>query len=185
MNSQRKTFFVVLSKLTPVIPVAYDATYYEVQIVLEVSILAFAIAVVLGRTMNSKSATFNILRTLPLYQRKEDGSTASLNQLRHDYLAFATDKSPYAELAVATLKQCSGTNRIKFCRKEFYYHRRILFVPHVPVLPVQCSGSSKLSWWINSVTWCPASFLPRRRSLLRHLTKTPPSDDERYQFSWH
>ena len=104
------------TKLTPAIQVGYEATYYEVQIVLEVSSLAFGISVVLGRPMNSKSATFNILRAIPLYQPNEDGSTASLYQFRQDYLAIATDKSQYAELGVATLQQCSGTNRIKLCR---------------------------------------------------------------------
>ena len=69
--------------------------------------------------MNSKSATFNILRAIPVYQPNEDGSTASLYQFRHDFLAIATDKSQYAELGVATLQQCSGTNRIKLCRKGF------------------------------------------------------------------
>ena len=91
------------TKLTPTIQVGYEATYYEVQIALEVSILASGISVVLGIPRNSKSATFIILLAIPLYQPNEDGSTASLYQLRHDYLAFATDKSQYAELAVATL----------------------------------------------------------------------------------
>ena len=93
--------------------------YYEVQIVLENSILASGISVLLGIPMNSKSATFKILRANPLYQPNEDGSTASLYQFRHDYLAIATDKSQYAELGVATLQQCSGRNRIKLCRTGF------------------------------------------------------------------
>ena len=59
------------TKLTPAIQVGYEATYYEVQIVLEVSILASGISVVLGIPMNSKSATFNILRAIPLYQPNE------------------------------------------------------------------------------------------------------------------
>ena len=40
------------TKLTPAIQVGYEATYYEVQIVLEVSILASGISVVLGKPMN-------------------------------------------------------------------------------------------------------------------------------------
>ena len=100
------------AKLTPALQVGYEATYYEVQIVLEVSILASGISVVLGIPLISKSATFNILRKIPLYQPNEDGSTASLYQFRHDYLAIATDKSQYAE-------QCSGIKRIKLCRKRF------------------------------------------------------------------
>ena len=73
------------TKLTPAIQVGYEATYYEIQIVLEVSILAFGISVVLGISMNSISATFNILRAIPLYQPNGDGSTASLYQFSHDY----------------------------------------------------------------------------------------------------
>ena len=69
--------------------------------------------------MNSKFATFNFHRAIPPYQPKEDGSTASLYQFRHDYLAVPTDKSKYAELGVATLQQCSGTNRNNLCRKGF------------------------------------------------------------------
>ena len=107
------------TKLTQAIEVGYEATYYEFQILLEVSILASGISVVLGIPMNSKSVTFNILRAIPLYQPNEDGSTASLYQFRHDYLAIATDKSQYAELGGATLQQCSGTNRIKLCREGF------------------------------------------------------------------
>ena len=107
------------TKLTPAIQVSDESTYYGVQIVLEVSILASGISVVLGIPMNSKSATFNILRTIPLYQPNEDGSTASLYQFRHDYLAIATDKFQWAELGVAMLQQFSDTNRIKLCRKGF------------------------------------------------------------------
>ena len=107
------------TKLTPTTQVGYEATYYEVQIVLQVPILASGISVVLGIPMNSKSATCKILRAIPLYQPIEDGSTASLYQFRHDYLAIATNKSQYAKLGVATLQQCSGTNRINLCRKGF------------------------------------------------------------------
>ena len=34
-------------------------------------------------------------------------------------MAIATDNSQYAELSATTLSQCSGTNRIKLCRKSF------------------------------------------------------------------
>ena len=98
------------TKLTPAIQDGYEAWYYEVQIVLQVSILASGISVVLRIPMNSKSATFNLLRSIPLYQLNEDGSTASWYQFRHDYLAIATDKSRYAQLRVATLQQRFGTN---------------------------------------------------------------------------
>ena len=107
------------NKLTPAIQVGYEATYYEVQIALEVFILASGISVVLGDPMISKSATFHIVSAIPLYQPNEDGSTASLYQFCHDHLAIATDKSQYVEFGVATSQQCSDTNRIKLCRKGF------------------------------------------------------------------
>ena len=89
------------TKLTPAIQVGYEATYYEVQIVYEVSMLHSGISVLLGKLMNSMSATFNLLRAIPLHQSNEGDSTACLHQFRRDYLAIATDKSPYAELGVA------------------------------------------------------------------------------------
>ena len=91
------------TNLTPSIHVVYEATYCEVQIVLEVSSIASGISVLLGKTISSKSAAFKILRALPLYQSNEDGSTDSLYPFRHDYLAIATDKFQYAELGVAML----------------------------------------------------------------------------------
>ena len=81
------------TKLTPAMQVGYDATYCEVHFVLGVSILASGISVVLGIPMKSKSATFNILHAVPLCQPNEDGSTASLYQFHHDFLAIVTDKS--------------------------------------------------------------------------------------------
>ena len=85
------------TKLTPAIQVDYERSYYEVQIVLEVSILASGISVVFGIPMTPNSATFNIRRAIPQYQPNEDGSTASLYQFHHDYLTVTTDKSQYAE----------------------------------------------------------------------------------------
>ena len=84
--------------------------------------------------MNSKSVTFNILRAIPFYQPNEDGSTASLYQFRHEYLATATVKSQYAELGVATLQQCSGTNSIKLAPKGFSTTTCDLVVLNVSVL---------------------------------------------------
>ena len=107
------------TKPTLAIQVSYKATYCEVEFVLQVSILASGIFVVLGTPMNSKSATFNILRAIPLYQPNEDSSIVSLYQFPHDYLAIATDKSQYVKWGIATLQQCSSKNRIKLCRKGF------------------------------------------------------------------
>ena len=49
------------TKLTPAIQVGYEAMYYEVQMLFEVSILACGISVVLGIPMNSECAIFSIL----------------------------------------------------------------------------------------------------------------------------
>ena len=107
------------TKLTPSIQVNYETTFYEIYIVLHVCIIASGISVVLGISLYSKSATFNILREIPLYQHNQDDSASSLYQIRHEYLAFATDESHYAKLGVATLQQCSGTTRANIRRKGF------------------------------------------------------------------
>ena len=175
------------TKLPPAIQVDCEATYYEVQIVLEVPILASGICVVLGIPMNSKSATFNILRAIPLYQPNEDGSTASLYQFRHDFLAIATGKSQYAELGVATLQQCSGTNRIKLCQKGISTTTDVTLLYCVSP---PCSTTLVFLlfeiFMLNQFCYqMPRKLLPRKLSLSRHLSKTPSSDDERYQFSRH
>ena len=85
---------------------------------LKVSILASGISVVLGTPMNWKSASFNILRAIPLSQPHEDGSTAFLCPFGLDYLVIASDNSQYAKIGVTTLQQCSGTNRNELCRKR-------------------------------------------------------------------
>ena len=107
------------TKLTPAIQVGFEATYYEVQIVLEVTVLQEGLSIVLGIPMNSKSSTFNVYRAIPLHQPNEDGTTASVYRFSHEFVAIATDSSQYAELNATTLNQCSGTNRIKLCRKGF------------------------------------------------------------------
>ena len=48
------------SKLTPAIPSAFEAIFYELQIVLEVTGLPKGISFVLGIPMNFKSATYNV-----------------------------------------------------------------------------------------------------------------------------
>ena len=69
--------------------------------------------------MNSKCTNFKILWALPLYQLNADGSSASLYQFYHGYLANATDIPQYALLGGATLQQCSGTKRNELCCKCF------------------------------------------------------------------
>ena len=107
------------SKLTPAIPSGLEAIYYELQIVLEVTILAKGISFVLGIPMNSKSATYNVFRAEALYQPNDEGKTASVYKIPKPYVAITTDNTNFAELAASTLQQCTGSNRIKLCRKGF------------------------------------------------------------------
>ena len=105
------------SKLTPAIPSGFQAIYYELQIVLEVTMLPKSIFFVLGFPMNSKSATYNVFQAEPLYQPNDDGKTASVYQSPKPYVAIATDNTKFAELAASTLQQCTGSNRLKLCQK--------------------------------------------------------------------
>ena len=107
------------SKLTPAIPPGFEAIYYELQIVLEVTMLPKGISFVLGIPMNSESATYNVFQAKPLYQPNDDGKTASVYQFSKPYVAIATDNTDFAELAASTLQNCTGSNRIKLCRKGF------------------------------------------------------------------
>ena len=107
------------SKPTPAIPSGLEAIYYEVKIVLEVKMLPKGISFVLGIPVNSKSATYNVFQAKPLYQHNDDGKTASVFQFSKPYVAIATDNTNFAELAASTLLQCTGSNRIKLCRKGF------------------------------------------------------------------
>ena len=107
------------TKLTPAIQPGFEAVYYEIQLVLEVTLIPRGISVVLGVPMNSKSSTFNVYHATTLYQPNGDNKTAFLFQLAKPFLAVATDDSRYAELDSSTLQQCSGNNRIRLCRKGF------------------------------------------------------------------
>ena len=107
------------TKLTPVVQVGFEATYNEVQIVLEVIVLQEGPSIDLGIPMNYKSPTFDVYRATPLHQPNEDGTTASVYRFSHEFVAMATDNLQYAELSATTLSQCSGTNRVKLCRKVF------------------------------------------------------------------
>ena len=97
----------------------YEAIYYEINVVLEVTLLPRGISIVLGITMNSNSSTFDVYHAIPLYQPNGDNKTASLYQLQKPFLAVSTDNSRFAELDSSTLQQCSENNRIKLCRKRF------------------------------------------------------------------
>ena len=103
------------SKLTPALP-GFEAIYYELQIILELTMLPKGISFVLGISLNSEPATYNVLQAEPLYQPNDDGKTAPVYQFPKPYVTMATN---FAELAASTLQQCTGSNRIKLCRKGF------------------------------------------------------------------
>ena len=68
------------TKVSPAIRVGHEAIYYEIQLVLEVTLLSSGLSVVLGIPMNSKSSNFDIYLATPLYQSNADGNIASLYQ---------------------------------------------------------------------------------------------------------
>ena len=107
------------SKLTPAMPLGFEVIYYELQIVLEVTILPKGIPFVLGIPMNCKSATYNVFQAEPLYQPNDDGKIASAHQFPKHDVAIAIDNTKFAESAASTLQQSTGSNRIKLCRKGF------------------------------------------------------------------
>ena len=95
-----------------------EAIYYEIQMVLEVSLLPKGTSVVLGVPMNSEK-TLQRLSPIPLYQPNDDGDTASLYHFPNTLLAISTDNSRFAELDAASLQQCSCNNRVKLYRQRF------------------------------------------------------------------
>ena len=76
------------SKLSPAIRVGHEAIYYEIQLVLEVTLLSSGLPVVLGIPMISKSSTFDIYLATPLYQPNADGDTASLYQFPKPFFSY-------------------------------------------------------------------------------------------------
>ena len=107
------------SNLTSALPSGFEAISYELQTVLEVTILSKGISFPLGVPMNTKSATYNVFQAEPLYQPNDDGKTASVYQFPKGYVAIAADNTNSAELAASTLQQCTKSNRIKLCREGF------------------------------------------------------------------
>ena len=121
------------------------------QIALGVTMLPKGISFVPGIPMNSKSATYNVFQAEPLYQPNDDGNTASVYQFPKPYVAIATDNTIFADLTASTLQQCTGSNRIKLCRKgvstttdeTLLYLRSLYFNQDIPALR-NCPVSSVL-----------------------------------------
>ena len=170
------------SKLTPAIPSGFQAIYYELKIVLEVTMLPKGISLVLGIQMNSKSATYNVFQAEPLYQPNDDGKTASVYQFPKPYVAIATDNTNYAELAASTLQQCTGSNRIKLCRKGFstttdetllcltslYFNQDIPALRNCPISSVLFQKPHRQSTWQMAFT---ISFLAIPQWTLRTIAE--------------
>ena len=68
------------AELSPAIQPGYEAIYYEINVVLEVTLIPRGISVVLGISM--ASTTFDVDHAIPLYQPNGDNKTASLYQLQ-------------------------------------------------------------------------------------------------------
>ena len=81
------------TKLAPAIQVGFEATFFEVQIVLEVTVLQEGSSIVLAIPMNSKPSTFDIYLAIPLCQPNEDETTASVYRFANEFLAIATNIS--------------------------------------------------------------------------------------------
>ena len=94
------------TKLSPAIQPVFEAIYYEINIVLDVSLIPQGISVVLGISMNSKSSTFDVYHAIPLPQPNGDNKTSSLYQPQKPFLAVSTDNSRFPELDGSTLQQC-------------------------------------------------------------------------------
>ena len=107
------------SKLTRVIPSEFGAIFYELQILLEDTLLSKGICFALSNAMNSKSATQNVFQGGSFYQPKDDGKSACVYHFPKTYVMVATENTNFAELAASTLQQCTGSNGIKLCRQGF------------------------------------------------------------------
>ena len=141
------------------------------------------ISFVLGIPMNSKSATYNVFQAEPLYQPNDDGKTASVYQFPKPYVAIATDNTNFAELAASTLQQCTGSNRIKLCRKGFstttdetlfcltslYLNQDIPAIRNCPVssvlLPEFQKSHRQSIWQTASITSFPGTLQSTLRTI--------------------
>ena len=170
------------SQLTLAIQSGFEAINYELQLLLEVTMIPKGTSFVLGVPMNSKSATYNVFQAEPFYQPNDDGKTASVYQFTTPYVAIATDNANFAELAASTLQQCTGSNRIKLCRKVFRplpmkrysVSRRCILMKtsqHSEIAPFPPSPSQKphrqFVWQMTLI----ASFLETPRWTLRTIAE--------------
>ena len=76
------------TKLSPAFRVGHKAIYYEIQLVLEVTLLSSGLSVVLGIPMNSKSSTSDIYLATPVYQPTAVGDSASLYHFPNPFFSY-------------------------------------------------------------------------------------------------
>ena len=150
------------TKLTPAIQPGFEAIYYEIELVSEVTLIPRRISVVLGVPMNSKSSTFKVYHATPLYQWNGDNKTASSLQLAKPFLAVANDNPRYAELDSSTLQYSSGNNRIRLCRKGLSTTTDDTLL---------CLNSLMFDYAIPALRKCPATSV-----LMRHKLFIWPED---------
>ena len=97
-----------LIKHTTANRVDFQVTYFNVQIVLQLSVMQERLSVVLGNPINSESSTFNNYRAILIHQSIEDKTTASVCHSTNEYLTIATHNLQYVELSGTTLNQNLG-----------------------------------------------------------------------------
>ena len=110
------------SKMSPALTSDFKDIHYELQIVLDVTMLPKGIYSVLGNPMNSNSATYKVFQAKPLHQPNDIVKTASFYQFPIACVVIARDNANFAELPASTLQHCTGSNRIKR-EKLFDYYR--------------------------------------------------------------
>ena len=106
------------TKLSSAIHAGQEAFCYEIQMVLEVSLLSQGIYVIHGIPRNTKK-TIQRIPGYPFYQPNDDGETASICHFSNSLLTVSTDKKRFAEIGASILQQYTGNNRIKLCRQGF------------------------------------------------------------------
>ena len=89
------------SKLRPAIW-GIEANLYDLQIVLGVTIFPKGISFVLGETMNTSFATYNVFQAKPTQWRRQN---TSVYQFSKPFVAIAIENSNFIQFAASTLQQ--------------------------------------------------------------------------------
>ena len=79
------------TKLTLAIQVGFEAAHYDVQMLLEVTVLQEGLSIVLCIPMNCEPSTLDVVSRHSQHQPNEDVTTASVYHFSHEFVAIATD----------------------------------------------------------------------------------------------